>query len=130
MIIDIINDGNTFGYPATSNVLSKLVHTRNYSHLVLPFLSVITYSVNSLSKHVTVPRWSEISPSRHLSNWEHGPRCNGLSIQLTPAAEERRQQEEDAAAKGDKQELTQSMLNKNSYQDVYSSLLCCGFLCF
>lgn len=55
------------------------------------------WSLNAIS----VPRWSQVGSSRRLGNWEHGPRSDGLSVQLTPAAYERRRQAEAAEEKGD-----------------------------
>lgn len=63
----------------------------------LPFFMVITCCVDFVSDS----RWSQVSSSRHFCHWEHGTRHDGLSVQLTSAAQERKQQAKAAAEKGE-----------------------------
>ncbi|TMS23014.1 DNA polymerase subunit gamma-2, mitochondrial [Larimichthys crocea] len=52
------------------------------------------------SFQTTVSRWSQVSSLCCLCYREHGPWCDGLSVQLTPAGQERTRQAEAAAEKG------------------------------
>lgn len=45
-------------------------------------------------------RWPKVGSSRGLDKREHGPRRDGFSVQLPPAAEERGGPAEAAAEKG------------------------------
>lgn len=119
------------GYNSGSNVL----HCINYqvlgwgeksllclhnSPLSMPFCSVITLCVDFISDS----RWSQVSSSRHFCHWEHGTRHDGLSVQLTSAAQERKQQAKAAAEKGEDPPTVSWPLFILPSSTLYASLSC------